>query len=244
MFLPTKIILFAIFLSGTNIGAAFDQNHATFTSLLLTYVNPEGMVNYEGLSANRAPLDNYLKSTAAVTAFEFSSWDINNQIAFLVNVYNAETLQLVIDHYPVTSVKKIGSLFKSAREISSVQLFGSETTLDNIELNLLRENYSEERIHFALVYATLSGPPLRVEAYVGSELNRQLNEQAHRLMAQADKNRIEGQTLYLSPIFDWFEEDFTRDGKTISEYVTPFFPGGTKGKKIKFTNYNWNLNKQ
>ncbi len=239
-----KALIFAVLLSLTSVGFGFDQNHTALTNVLQTFVNAEGKVDYEGLKANRAPLDEYLKTTSVVSLFEFSAWDVNTQIAFLINVYNAETLQLIIDHYPVASIKKIGALFKTAWEINSVQLFGVETNLDHLEHGILRENYSEERIHFALVCASLGCSPLRTEAYIGSQLNRQLNDQALRFMSQADKNRIEGKNLYLSPIFDWFEEDFTRDGKTISEYVSPYMLGDTKGKKIKFTNFNWDLNKQ
>ena len=225
-------------------GMSFDHSYSELTKILTTYVNEAGMVNYEKLKANRSALDSYLKSSGAVTKKEFSSWNANDQLAFLINHYNAETLQLIIDEYPVTSIKKLGTLFTSPWKLKSVQLFGNSNTLHHIEHEILRKDYNEPRIHFALVCAAISCPPLRAEAYVGTSLNDQLNDQARVFLKQNNKNRIEGDTLYLSSIFDWFKSDFTKSGKSINEYLNPFIDGDATGKKIQYTKYDWSLNKQ
>ena len=239
-----KTIFFFGVLFIVNIGYGFDQTHNTFTEILKKYVNESGMVNYGELKKNRGAIDSYIKTMGAVSSEEFNGWDKYTRLAFLINLYNAETLQLIIDNYPVKSIKSIGSLLKSAWKTNVVILFGSPTTLDHVEHGILRKKYSEPRIHFALVCAAMSCPPLRNEAYISAKLDEQLNDQAKLFLAQKSKNRIEGKTLVLSPIFDWFEEDFTADGKSLAEYVNPYMPGDTTAKKVKFTKYDWSLNKQ
>lgn len=239
-----KLLLLLGLFSLHTLASGFDQSHSKFTEILKSYVDDQGMVDYEGLKSNREGLDNYLKATGAVTQSEFKKWGTSDRIAFLINVYNAETLQLIIDNYPVTSIKKIGSFLSSPWKVKSVSLFGDTTTLDHVEHGILREEYNEPRIHFALVCAAISCPPLRQEAFVGEKLDQQLDDQARIFMKQADKNRIEGNTLYLSAIFDWFESDFTNGGKSLPEFVDPYLEGDAKGKKVKFTDYDWSLNKQ
>lgn len=236
----TILALFAFSISGYG----FDQTHSQLTEILKTYVDDKGMVDYAGLLKNRTSLDDYLKTTAKVAESDFDSWSEADRIAFLVNVYNAETLQLIIDHHPVESIKKIGGLFSSPWKVKSVQLYGKETTLDHVEHGILREKYTEERIHFALVCAAISCPPLRREAYTGEKLDAQLEDQARIFLNDTEKNRLEDGVVYLSAIFNWFEGDFTTEGKSLSEYVDPWIEGETSGKKVKFTSYDWKLNQQ
>lgn len=223
---------------------AFDQNHAKLDKVLHTYVNDQGMVDYDSLRKNRGDLDDYLKATAAVSESEFNGWSESKRLAFLINVYNAETLQLIIDHYPVKSIKKIGSLFGTPWDVKCVSLFGETTTLNAVEQGILRKKYHEPRIHFALVCAAMGCPPLRNEVYVADELDAQLTSQAKKFLGQSNKNRIEGDTLYLSTIFRWYGGDFTATGKSVPEFIAPFMDGDPRGKKIKYTDYDWNLNRQ
>lgn len=237
-FLSATLLLQAIL----STGAAFD--HSAFDSVLKQHVDRAGQVDYAGLKANRSSLDDYLAKTGAVDQSQFSGWSESEQLAFLINVYNAETLQLIIDHYPVASIKKIGGLLSSPWDKKAVVLFGSETTLDHVEHGIIRVKYPEPRIHFALVCAAKGCPPLRNEAYTAAKLEAQLESQTRTFLAESSKNRIEGNTIYLSPIFDWYGEDFETGGKTVSDYVAPYMEGGTSGKKVKFTDYDWSLNAQ
>ena len=239
------ILYLQITVFGVSSSLAFDHSHAELNSVLKAYVDADGMVDYQGLKTHRSTLDGYLDKTGAVSESEFDSWTRNQQLAFLINVYNGETLKLIIDHYPVKSIKKIGGLFGQPWNLKSVTLFGKKTTLNTIEHEILRPKYKDPRIHFAIVCAAMGCPPLRNEAFTPENLNDQLDARGRFFLSQKNKNRLDDDILYLSPIFDWFKEDFTEKG-SLQNFVTAFFPENIKGKKlrIKFTSYDWRLNKQ
>lgn len=222
---------------------AFD--HSQFDKVLKRYVDSSGQVNYASLKSDRADLDQYLAKTSAVPRTTFDSWGRNEQLAFLINVYNAETLQLIIDNHPTKSIRKLGGFLGSPWKKDVVDLFGKKTTLDFVEHDFIRVDYADEpRIHFALVCAAKGCPPLRNEAFVAARLERQLEDQTKTFLTDSGKNRVEGSTLLLSPIFDWYGSDFTKNGRTLAEYVSPYMGGNTAGKSIKFTDYDWSLNEQ
>jgi hypothetical protein len=239
-----------LLLLGTGIAstaAAFDTNHTALAEVLRTRVT-NSFVRYADLKAAPARLDAYLAGTAQVTKPEFEKWSEADQISFLVNVYNAATLKLITDNYPVKSIKKIGGWFGSPWKQEVVRLFGKTITLDELEHGMLRANYREPRVHFALVCAAKGCPPLREEPFIGARLNEQLDDQGRRFLAQPEKNRFENGVLYLSPIFNWFAADFTATKPSVAEFVRPFLPEaqrkamGTATPTVKFTDYDWSLN--
>ena len=236
-----------LFVSAAGEARAFDHSHSAFTSVLKQHVRG-GSFDYEALKSDPKGIESYLGSLAAVKESEFNGWSEKQQIAFLANLYNAATLKLVVDHYPVKSIKNIGGTFSSPWKQKVVDLFGSTTTLDHIEHGLLRVNYKEPRVHFAVNCASVGCPNLRSEAFQANRLDAQLDEQARVFLADKSRNRVEGNTLYLSPIFDWFAGDFTKNG-TVEEFVAPYFSGADRkaiaagGLKVKYTDYNWSLNK-
>lgn len=228
---------------------AFDHTHARLAKVLSAQVT-NGTVDYAALKSSPAELRSYLDEVAAVKEDEFKRWAQPQQVAFLLNLYNAATLQLVADNYPVTSIKKIGGIFGSPWKQEVVRLWSRTITLADLEHGLLRARYTEPRIHFALVCAAKSCPPLRAEPYLPDKLDAQLADQAKRFFAQPEKNRLEvaTETLWLSPIFKWFGDDFTKDGRTVPEFAASFF-GEADAKslrvgnfKVKFTDYDWSLN--
>ncbi len=229
--------------------AAFDHTHTRLAKVLSAHV-VDGAVDYAALKSAPDDLRAYLDGVAAVKEDEFKAWTQPLQIAFLVNLYNAATLQLIVDHYPTKSIKDIGGVLSSPWKQPVVRLWGRVTTLDEVEHGLLRARYSEPRIHFALVCAAKSCPPLRSEPFTAEKLDTQLTEQARKFFAQTAKNRVDAdrQVLWLSPIFDWFHGDFTKDGKSVEEFVAPFFPEAEAkriragGLKVKYTEYDWALN--
>lgn len=243
----------ALFALGGVLHAAepFDLTHARWTRILTAHVK-NGEVDYAALKASPQELQSYLDSLAAVTRPEFDAWPEPDQIAFLLNLYNAATLKLVADNYPVKSIKDIGGLFGNPWKLKVVRLWDRLTTLDDVEHGILRAEYQEPRIHFALVCAARSCPPLRPEAYVGKRLDAQLQDQGRIFLADRAKNRVDpaGQTLWLSPIFKWFQEDFTANGKTVAEFVVPFLPAAEisgvspKDFKVRYTDYDWSLNRR
>ncbi|MEM9017193.1 MAG: DUF547 domain-containing protein [Verrucomicrobiota bacterium] len=237
-----QMIVLALVLGTSSIVRAFD--HSDYDAILKQSVDASGQVDYALLKENRSSLDAYLEQTGAISASDFRSWSEAKRLAFLINVYNGETLQLIIDHYPIASIKRIGGLLASPWKIQSVVLFGKETTLDHLEHGIIRVDFSEPRIHFALVCAAKGCPPLRREAFTESQLEFQLEDQTRRFLNEKPKNRIEGEILHLSPIFDWYGDDFTRSGNSLRDFVGRYLSGDAQGKRIRFTHYDWSLNVQ
>jgi len=227
----------------------FDHSHALFGKVLRAFVE-EGGVDYAGLKQNPADLKAYLGQLASVSRTAFGKWSDPEKIAFLSNLYNAATLQLIIDHYPVESIKEIGGRWKGPWKQEVVSLFGEEVSLDHVEHDLIRKDYREPRVHFALVCAARSCPPLRPEPYTPEKLDEQLEDQGRIFMNTPSKNRVdlEKRTAYLSKIFKWFSGDFEGHAGSILAFVRPYFPEETKSKiedgtfRVEYLDYDWALN--
>jgi hypothetical protein len=231
--------------------AEFDQDHEPLSRILQTYVKG-GLVDYPALITCRQPLDQYLVEVASVAEPDFKRWTEPQRLAVLLNAYNAYTLQLIIDHYPVKSIKDIGSFFKGPWEQPVVRLFGRTLTLNNLEHDIIRKDYPDPRIHFALVCAARGCPPLREEAYVADRLNEQLDDQARQFLATPAKNRVDAdaKTVYLSPIFKWYGEDFEKKHGSVLAALRPYWPKAEAtalaqgGFRIRYTDYDWSLNQR
>lgn len=237
-------------LTAPTAAAEFDQSHAVFTGVLAQYVKG-ARVDYAALKANPQDLNRYIDTIATVSRTEFKQWSQSQQIAFLSNAYNAYTLRLITDHYPVKSIKDIGSFLSGPWDQPVVNLFEEMLTLNTLEHKILRKDYAEPRIHFALVCAAKGCPPLRDEAYAGARLGEQLDDQARQFLATPEKNRVEAgeATVYLSPIFKWYGEDFEKKSGSVLAALKPYWPGRTgavaqTGFKIRYTDYDWSLNEQ
>lgn len=246
------VFLFA-FLSGiflqTAHAAEFDHSHALFDQVLKRFVS-NGLVDYAALKAGLANLDEYLAVLEAVTEADFKQWTPPQQIAYLTNHYNARTLKLIVDSYPVKSIKNIGNVLKGPWDQPVVKLFGKPSTLNTIEHKILRKNYNEPRLHFALVCAARGCPPLRSEAYTADRLDAQLEDQGRVFLGAPQKNSVNAKdkTVNLSPIFKWFQEDFVKKSGSVLSFVQPYFlPESAaelaKGNyKVQYTFYDWSLN--
>ncbi|MDE2142674.1 MAG: DUF547 domain-containing protein [Elusimicrobia bacterium] len=205
----------------------------------------EGRVDYAGLKKDRGGLDAWLASAAAVPEKEFDAWPREERLAFLINVYNATTLRLIVDHYPVSSIRKIGPFWdpEAPWHLPVVQLFGRTMTLNDLEQGIIRPKYKEPRVHFALVCAAKGCPPLRSEPYVGARLDAQLDDQARTFLGQKAKNDAspDGQTAYLSPIFKWYMADFGGSKAAVLTFVKKWLPVQA-GWDVSWTDYDWSLN--
>ena len=231
---------------------AFDQSHARLAGVLSNVVSG-GRVDYVRLRSSPGELDVYLNELAAVKPDEFTAWSRENRLALLLNLYNARTLRLVIDHYPLKSIREIGTLPGAAWRDLIVRFGGQVATLDHLEKKIIRPGYGEPRIHFALVCAAQGCPPMRSEPYVGARLDRQLDDQARQFLATTEKNRFDPATgtLWLSPIFKWYQEDFTGRTGSLAAYVKPFLPDESRRAlepatkvKVRYTDYDWSLNER
>jgi hypothetical protein len=229
---------------------AFDHAHATFAEVLQGHVRADGRVDYAALKQNPQKLLQYLETMAAVDEAAFRSWDEKQQLAYLINLYNAQTLKLILDHYPVESIRDIGMLFMGPWDMQIVPLFGRKVSLDYVEHGILRKQYQEPRIHFALVCAAKGCPPLRREPYAAEKLEAQLEEQGRIFLATPHKNHIDSQkkTVYLSPIFKWFKKDFQAKHENILDFIVPYLPADIATEitdqkyDVKYMDYDWTLN--
>jgi len=234
------------------LAADFDHSHRRWQSLLSQYVKESGYasrVDYGEWKKQPQPLNAYLATLSSVDKAGFDRWNKNQQLAFLINAYNAFTVNLILQNYPVESIKDIGNFFRSAWKIDFIPLFGDIHSLDYIEHELIRGSgrYNEPRIHFALVCASIGCPKLQVEAFTEHNLQRLLELGASTFLADQSRNRFvaEENTLYLSPIFKWYGEDFAKKFGSVLNYVLPIISNGKEKPEeqiIKYLEYDWRLN--
>jgi hypothetical protein len=206
-------------------------NHAPYDSLLKAHV-VKGLVDYDAFE--RAPtFKRYLASLERVNT---ATLDEDEQIAFWLNVYNAYTIALINEHHERRSIRNINRTFgvlqlKGPWNERLVKAGGRQLTLDEVEHRILRKQFREPRIHFALVSASKGSPPLRSEAYTGAKLADQLWDQGHIFLRERpDLNRWERNGLSLSMIFTAYRDDFGSSHKEIGLFLAPWFDGEPRAK--------------
>lgn len=265
-------MLIVVGLAGVN-WAWGEMKHDAYGVVLKKYVDDEGMVDYKKLKKGREGLDGYIKALGAVKAGDYKKWNDEAKIAFWVNAYNAITLQVVIDHYPISKSfwanlrgYAVGIRHISGAWDSKVHLvMGKKMSLEQIEHEVLRKEFDEPRIHMALVCAAMSCPKLRNEPYVGGRLEEQLKDQTEVFLQDEKKFEIDREAgkVYLSRIFDWFGEDFVKsytpkegfEGYGKKERAVLNFVGKHVGEReraflekggyeIEYHKYDWGLNEQ
>jgi hypothetical protein len=253
--------------------AQFDHEHAAWSELLKKHVvlldgGKASQTRYAGFQQDRAVLKRYLQSLSSVTQPEFDGWSKAQRMAFLINAYNAFTVEKILTRYPdIKSIWDFGKIFGNPFRDRFFTLLGRESFLDRIEHETLRKPgaYDEPRVHFAVNCASVGCPMLREEAYVAGRLDAQLEEQARRFLSDRSRNRYnpESGVLEVSRIFDWFKEDWTSgypgfEGKGepirsreqyFAAYATLLADGPQEQKRIldrktdiRFLEYDWALN--
>jgi hypothetical protein len=230
----------AIAIAASACAAPYDHSHEALDALLKTYVSG-GSMDYAGLKQQRDDLDAYLADAGTVALAEFQAWTRNEQLAFLLNVYNAATLQVVVEAYPVDSIRSI----EGARTREVVALFGKRIALETLENKLIMKNYADPRLYFAMENGAKGGAPLRAEAYQGARLEAQLLEQTRIFLRKTDSNRVdsEARLVWLSPVFQWHGDDFTRDAGSVLNFVAPLMGlDDVSMYTVQFTEYDWALN--
>ncbi|WP_417655749.1 DUF547 domain-containing protein [Pseudidiomarina aestuarii] len=217
-------------------------------------------VNYQQLAANPEALDDYLAQLTAVEAVTFEKWSQAEQLSFLINAYNAFTLELIRSHYDkfaagnADSIRDLGSWLTSPWEREFFTLLGEPRTLDWLEHDVIRPNYAEPRIHAALVCAAVSCPPLLNTAYTAEQLDSQLEGQMTVFLNDTANNSFDAatNTLYLSSIFKWYGNDFLEDksysaltdvaARYIKNQALTQALSESRDVAIRFNDYNWDLN--
>jgi hypothetical protein len=197
----------------------FDHTHGAWTALLKKHVvlidgGKASQVRYAGFAQDRTALKSYLDTLSRVTAQEFAGWSKPQQMAFLINAYNAFTIEKILTRYPnIKSIWDFGKVFGNPFRDRFFTLLGRELSLDMIEHDTLRKPgaYDEPRVHFAVNCASVGCPMLREEAYVAARLAAQLEEQTRRFLADRSRNRYHAgdNALEVSEIFRWFGVDWS-----------------------------------
>ncbi|HEX8330615.1 MAG TPA: DUF547 domain-containing protein [Hymenobacter sp.] len=226
-------------------------NHAPFDALLKKHVDAQGMVNYRGFLADSSKLSAYLTTVSNTLPNE--QWSKNDQLAYWLNAYNAFTIQRVLRGYPVKSIRQLGgdkTLVNTVWDQRFIRLGNDKEKycLNDLEQRLIRRKFNGEyRVHFALVCAAVSCPKLRNEAYVGSRLSQQLEDQSRDFVNDPAKNKLTpANAPQVSEIFNFYPGDFKKDGNTLAKTLNKYSNGPKVDAEIKpkFITYNWALNEQ
>jgi hypothetical protein len=235
--------------------APYDQTYQDLNSVLQKYVHANGavsQVDYKQMRAHQIQLLAFLKNTSKLSHQTFESFNDNQKVAFLINAYNAYTLKLIIDNYPVSSIKKMSAAFKNPWKIKFVRLFGQDMTLDDIEHKWLEEATKDPRIHLAINCACVGGPGLRNEAFTAEKLDSQLTEQASIFLRDNGRNSIDpvNKTLKLSSALKALEGDSGSANAALQKFVGQFMTDDPNVKKdleaglyaVTYGDQDWNLN--
>lgn len=245
---------------------AFDHTHEAWTTLLRKHVRllrggQATQVHYAGFAADRTALKAYLNSLSAVPPAAFGGWPKAERQTFLINTYNAFTVELILTRYPeLKSIKDLGGLLNSPWKPKWVALLGTKVSLDDIEHTMLRKrgDYDDPRVHFAVNCASIGCPALREEAFVANRLDAQMDDQTLRFISDRTRNRFNAQRgrLELSRIFDWYGEDFRLGHRGIGSlqafvglYAEQLADGPSDRERVRsgtvgiaFADYDWALN--
>ncbi|HCY87086.1 MAG TPA: DUF547 domain-containing protein [Desulfobacteraceae bacterium] len=221
-------------------------DNSIYKNLLDKHVK-NGRVSYDGFKQDEALLDQYL---AVLSAADPEHLTRNHRFAFYINAYNAFTIKLILSRYPdINSIKEIGSFFSGPWSKKFISLNGWTVSLDYIEHEVLRPKFKDPRIHFAINCAARSCPPLMGEPYEGEHIETQLDRQTRAFINNPRSTFVKDNTVFISKIFDWFEEDFNGNPLFfIRQYAGDRLKANldTAGPepKIKYLYYDWSLNRR
>lgn len=224
------------------------MDHGPWDRLLKKHVvllegGKASQLDYAGVAAEREALRAYLSGVSAVKEAEFNAWPKPEQMAFLINAYNAYTVEKILSRYPdIRSIWDFGKVFGNPFRDEFFRLLGARASLDGIEHGMLRKRYAEPRVHYALNCASVGCPMLREEAYSALHLENQLEEQALRFLSDRSRNRYRDGRLEVSKIFDWYKEDFEPREQYFERYAKALgMPAGAR-PRLAFLDYDWSLN--
>jgi len=251
--------LFLVLLLTAGFASAADFQHKQWDQLLKKHVvniqqGSATQVDYLGMQEDHSQLKQYLNALSEVSTSTFQEWSKSQQLAFLINAYNAWTVELILTEYPnLESIKDLGSFFSSPWQQDFIPLLDKTRSLDNIEQDLIRANFQEPRIHFAVNCASIGCPALRAEAYQSDQLEAQLADATNLFLSDSSRNRLQGDALRISKIFKWYQDDFEHQ-QTLAQFLVKHAPALklteqqqqavlSDNIEIEYLDYNWSLNK-
>jgi hypothetical protein len=215
--------------------AAAPPKHEQWDALLQQYVSADGRVDYAGLLGEKSRLQSYLDALAALPPEK--SWGRNEQLAYWINAYNAFTVKLILDHYPLASILSLHG--SKPWDVSWIEIGGKKYSLNQIEHEIIRKQFREPRIHFAVNCAAVSCPPLLNRAWTADKLETYFSRQAKNFINNPKYNQLGAGALRLSKIFEWYAEDFGDIIKYLNTYASsPISPAA----EVSYLEYDWRLN--
>ena len=236
-FIGVVVVLFFSLVSFAGVGEPkFD--HSPWDKLLQKNVSSQGNVNYEGLKKDQAAFNTYLASLSKTKPD--ATWSRNETMAYWINAYNAFTIKLMLNNYPLKSIMEING--GKAWDLKFIDIKGEKYSLNNIEHDILRKKYPDPRIHFAVNCASISCPKLFNSAFFAEGLNEKLEKAAKEFINNSSKNSITADKAQVSKLFDWYKDDFTKNG-SIADYLNKYSNTKLTTNKVSYKEYNWNINK-
>lgn len=209
--------------------------HELFDQLLKLYVSKDGVVNYKGFIQNKEKLHDYIEILGS--NIPTNLWTKEDSLAFWMNAYNAMTIDLIISHYPLKSIKDIKDPWMQRLWMLGDKLYN----LDEIEHQILRK-MGDPRIHFGINCASFSCPPLLNEAFISEKVNSQLQSLSINFVNDPLRNTINADEIEVSKIFSWFSNDFKTNG-SLTDFLNLYSRNKIKpNAQIRYKDYNWNLN--
>ncbi len=262
-FIQSTLLFALVGIKNAGAQGAFDHSYAAWDALVKKHVrwlpdNKQSRVNYKGFATDRAALKTVLDALSGVSAAQFGAFGKPEQMAFLINAYNAFTVELILTKYPdLKSIKDIGTFTQSQWKKKFFTLIGEERSLDWIEHEQLRPKYADPRLHSAIVCASIGCPALRNEAITAAKLDAQLEDGMQRFLGDRTRNRFANGKLEVSQIFKWFKEDFEKGHKGFNKiddvwarYAAQLTDSAEDQAKLKaksvsgvdYLSYDWSLN--
>ncbi len=212
--------------------------HTVWDMMLKKYVSSTGKVDYEGFKSD-PNFKRYIGILESANPAD-ASWSANDKKAFWINAYNSFTIKLIIDNYPLKSIKDVGSPWDK----KFITINGKNYSLNQIENDILRPTYNDPRIHFAVNCAAVSCPKLHNGAFTAENLNSKLEKLTKEFVNNKSMNDISAGQVKISKIFEWYAVDFTKSGSIIdwlNKYSTVKIDSGAS---VSYKGYTWSLNKK
>ncbi len=211
-------------------------SHQIWDTLLNKYVSSSGSVDYQGFKRELPKLSGYLDLLS--TNPPKKDWSRAEQLAYWINAYNAFTIKLILDHYPLESIMDL----QDPWDTPFIMIGSKKYTLNQIEHDVIRKQFEEPRIHFAVNCASQSCPELINHAYTASKLDTQLERQTRAYINNPKHNEISTGHVKISSLFDWYREDFTHSG-TVIDFLNMYTDKSISADaKISYKEYDWSLN--
>ncbi|WNW01357.1 DUF547 domain-containing protein [Tenacibaculum sp. HL-MS23] len=213
---------------------------SVFNTLLKEHVNSTGFVDYKKLQKNEVKLDSYLSYLNKTTPQR--NWSAAKTKAFWVNAYNAYTIKIILDNYPLKSILNIKKEGKDAWNIPFAKVGGKTYTLNHIEHQILRKNFNDPKIHVGVNCASGSCPQLGNFAFTEANYESKTNNLMKKFINDSSRNKISENDVQLSKIFEWFKGDFTKKSSLI-DFINKYSNTKVDAKaNVSFLKYDWSLN--